>query len=132
MRVLVEVNVSGEMTKAGVTPEQLPAFLEELSELGRLQVEGLMTMTPPARDPEESRKFFRRLRTLSEEVAAHFPHTHIHHLSMGMSQDYAVAVEEGATIVRVGQAIFGPRADGGHLLRSRDYEGVVTDRRTGE
>jgi pyridoxal phosphate enzyme (YggS family) len=91
---LVEVNLSGEPTKSGVAPEQLEAFLELYP-----RVHGLMTMPPLAEDPEASRPYFRRLREIAE---AHG----LAELSMGTSQDYRVAVEEGATLVRVGSALW--------------------------
>jgi hypothetical protein len=91
---LVEVNLSGEPTKSGVAPADLPAFLERYAD-----VRGLMTMPPFAADPEESRPYFRRLRGLAEEHG-------LGELSMGTSQDYRVAVEEGATHVRVGSTLF--------------------------
>jgi uncharacterized pyridoxal phosphate-containing UPF0001 family protein len=92
---LVEVNLSGESSKSGIAPEELPAFLELYGE-----VRGLMTMPPAADDPETSRPYFRRLRELAE---AHG----LPELSMGTSQDYRVAVEEGATLVRVGSVLYG-------------------------
>jgi uncharacterized pyridoxal phosphate-containing UPF0001 family protein len=91
---LVEVNLSGEKTKSGVTPEDLPAFLGLYPD-----VRGLMTMPPFAADPEESRPYFRRLRELAGEQG-------LPELSMGTSQDYRVAVEEGATYVRIGSTLF--------------------------
>ena len=92
---LVEVNLSGELTKSGVAPDDLPAFLELYRD-----VRGLMTMPPPAGDPEASRPYFRQLRELAE---AHG----LAELSMGTSQDYRVAAEEGATYVRVGSVLWG-------------------------
>jgi PLP dependent protein len=94
---LVEVNLSGEATKSGVAPAELPAFLGLYSD-----VRGLMTMPPFAADPEASRPYFRRLRELAHEHG-------LRELSMGTSQDYKVAVEEGATYVRVGSTVFGDR-----------------------
>jgi PLP dependent protein len=94
---LVEVNLSGESTKSGVAPEKLGAFLECYA-----QVRGLMTMPPATGDPEASRPYFRRLRELAAEHG-------LSELSMGTSQDYGVAVEEGATYVRVGSSVFGNR-----------------------
>jgi PLP dependent protein len=94
---LVEVNLSGEPTKSGVIPERLGALLDCYGD-----VRGLMTMPPATDDPETSRPFFRRLRELAEEHG-------LEELSMGTSQDYAVAVEEGATFIRVGSSIFGNR-----------------------
>jgi len=96
---LVEVNLAGEETKSGVSPEQLPRFLAEARELG-VHVQGLMTMPPLADDPERSRPYFRRLRELAGELG-------LAELSMGTSQDYGVAAEEGATLVRVGSVLFG-------------------------
>jgi PLP dependent protein len=96
---LVEVNLAREETKSGVGPDELPGFLEEARSLG-VEVRGLMTMPPLAEDPERSRPHFRRLRELAE---AHG----LADLSMGTSQDFRVAVEEGATLVRVGSVLFG-------------------------
>ena len=96
---LVEVNLAGEETKSGVSPEQLPQFLAEARELG-VDVRGLMTMPPLVDDPERSRPYFRRLRELAGELG-------LAELSMGTSQDYGVAAEEGATLVRVGSVLFG-------------------------
>jgi pyridoxal phosphate enzyme (YggS family) len=96
---LVEVNLAGEETKSGVAPETLPSFLDEVRGLG-VDVRGLMTMPPLAEDPEASRQYFRRLRELAAEHG-------LEQLSMGTSQDYRVAVEEGATVVRVGSVLYG-------------------------
>jgi pyridoxal phosphate enzyme (YggS family) len=96
---LVEVNLSGEETKSGVPAGQLDGFLAEARDLG-VEVRGLMTMPPLAGDPEESRPYFRRLRELAAERA-------LPELSMGTSQDYRVAAEEGATFVRIGSRLFG-------------------------
>ena len=96
---LVEVNLAGEESKSGVSAASLPAFLEEAKILG-VDVRGLMTMPPLADDPEQSRPYFRRLRGLAEEHG-------LSELSMGTSQDYRVAAEEGATLVRVGSVLFG-------------------------
>jgi pyridoxal phosphate enzyme (YggS family) len=110
MPVLVEVNVSGEERKFGVRPDALPAFLDAAGRLGHLQVEGLMTMAPFSSSPEDSRPVFRRLRELAAESdGGRTPRVRMRRLSMGMTQDYETAVEEGATIVRVGTAIFGMR-----------------------
>ena len=100
---LVEVNLGEEPQKGGARPDDLKALLDAMAELGHLRVRGLMAIPPAAADPEATRPHFRRLRELRDA-------THLEHLSMGMSADYAVAVEEGATIVRVGTAIFGARA----------------------
>ena len=96
---LVEVNLSGEESKSGVPRDELGSFLAEASALG-VEVRGLMTMPPLADDPESSRPYFRELRELAETHA-------LRELSMGTSQDYRVAAEEGATLVRVGSVLFG-------------------------
>jgi pyridoxal phosphate enzyme (YggS family) len=96
---LVEVNLSREETKSGLLPDDLPAFLDEVRELG-VEVLGLMTMPPLADDPENSRPYFRQLRELAGRHG-------LQELSMGTSQDYRVAAEEGATLVRVGSVLFG-------------------------
>jgi len=107
-RVLLEVNVSGEGSKHGFAPEALEASLDELLALPRVQVEGFMTMAPLAPEAEASRPYFAALRKLRDRLAekSGIP---LDTLSMGMSGDYEVAVEEGATLVRVGSAIFGSR-----------------------
>ena len=107
-RVLLEVNVSGEGSKHGFEPELLERDLEGLLALPRLQVEGFMTMAPLASDQESARPFFAQLRELRDRLAvqAGIP---LQTLSMGMSGDFEVAVEEGATLVRVGSALFGDR-----------------------
>jgi len=106
-RVLVQVNVSGEESKYGLDPLELPDFLEALRDLPRLSVQGLMTMAPWVDNPEEARPVFRRLRELQQKLRR--PEMMLPELSMGMTADYTVAVEEGATLVRVGTALFGPR-----------------------
>lgn len=98
--VYAEVNVSGENSKYGILPGSLPSFLEELRGMTNLRMEGLMTMAPFSRDPEGSRPYFRMLAKLARERG-------VSGLSMGMSGDFTVAIEEGATIIRVGRAIFG-------------------------
>lgn len=107
--VLLEVNVSGEESKHGFTPEGLRAAMPHLATLGHLRIEGLMTMAPFVDDAEQARPVFRRLRELRDELAALYPAVGLHHLSMGMTNDFTVAIEEGATIVRIGTAIFGSR-----------------------
>ena len=110
-KALVEVNVSGEESKHGVSPADLPALLRAISDGGNVLVQGLMTMAPLSDNPETARPHFRRLRQLAEEVRAWgLPGVTMEHLSMGMSGDFEVAVEEGATLVRVGTAIFGARS----------------------
>jgi pyridoxal phosphate enzyme (YggS family) len=107
-KVLLEINVAGEATKFGFTPPKLWAQLEELLAFDRLQIEGLMCIPPPGPRPEDSRKYFVTLRDLRDALQAE-ARVPLPQLSMGMSGDYGVAVEEGATIVRVGTAIFGVR-----------------------
>jgi pyridoxal phosphate enzyme (YggS family) len=107
--VLVEVNLGGEDTKGGVEPEGAEALLREALAATSLRVEGLMAVPPFREDPEESRPQFRRLRELAESLRQRTG-SPLPHLSMGMSHDFEVAVEEGATIVRVGTALFGTRA----------------------
>jgi hypothetical protein len=107
VRVLVQVDLAGETTKFGVPESELFPTLEALKGLESLEVEGLMILPPYNEDPEKSRPYFRRLRELSEKgLSAGLLRGY---LSMGMSQDFEVAVEEGATLVRVGTALFGER-----------------------
>lgn len=106
---LIEVNTTGEAAKQGVEPEQLGALLEELVALPHVQVRGLMTMGPLAGGLAGARHAFRRLRELLDAARRRHAAAPLEHLSMGMSGDYEVAVEEGATWVRVGSALFGPR-----------------------
>ena len=107
-RVLLEVNVSGEGSKFGFKPAALRSQMDELLALNRLSIEGLMTIPPFAPEPDASRHFFAELRELRDELAQIGGIT-LPQLSMGMSDDFAVAIEEGATLVRVGTAIFGKR-----------------------
>ena len=110
--ILIQVNTSGEPSKYGMTPNATPALIERIvSELPGVQVQGLMTMAPHAEDPETARPFFRRLRELRDDMAGRHGGSLVH-LSMGMSNDYAVAVEEGATIIRIGTGLFGARRRG--------------------
>jgi len=102
MPVLLQVNVSGEATKSGFSVAELSQAAEEIARLPRLEVKGLMTIAPLVADAEEVRPIFRRLRQLRDELG-------LEHLSMGMTDDFEVAVEEGATMVRIGRAIFGQR-----------------------
>lgn len=105
--VLIEVNVSGEHAKHGVEPGRALSLAAEVASLEGVSVRGLMTMPPFPRDPQDSRPFYRRLADLSLELRGDMPDAY--ELSMGMTRDFEVAVEEGATIVRIGEAIFGPR-----------------------
>ncbi len=108
-RVLFQVNVSGEESKGGFTPAALWVAAREFAALPNVRAEGLMTIAPLGADEGELRRVFRSLRALRDELAPVFPDRVWRHLSMGMTGDYEVAVEEGATLVRVGRAIFGQR-----------------------
>jgi PLP dependent protein len=105
VRVLLEVNVAGEPSKFGVAPADVAGMAERVGALPGIELLGLMTVAPQADDPEDVRPVFRTLRGLRDAAG-------LRELSMGMTDDFEVAVEEGATIVRVGRAIFGPRHDG--------------------
>jgi len=107
-RVLLQVNVAGEGSKFGFSPDKLRHQMEELLALPRLSILGLMTIPPLAEEAEASRKYFVQLRELRDRVQTDF-RVDLAQLSMGMTQDYAIAIEEGATLVRVGTAIFGER-----------------------
>jgi len=107
-RVLLEINVAGEGSKIGFKPETLRAEMEMLLALTRLSIEGLMTIPPLASEAEGSRRYFVKLRELRDALEKEF-RVKLPHLSMGMTSDFAVAIEEGATLVRVGTAIFGER-----------------------
>ena len=109
MPVLLEVNLAGEASKFGYQPQALLSELKQLSALPRIEVQGLLTVPPWSPDAENSRPHFRRLRELKQkcEQVLGMP---LPHLSMGMTGDFEVAIEEGATIVRIGTALFGPRA----------------------
>jgi pyridoxal phosphate enzyme (YggS family) len=112
MPVLLEVNVSGEESKYGLPLTDRAAFevaVSEIAALSHLRLDGLMTVAFVARDPEEVRPIFARLRALQDELRTRFPQTGWQHLSMGMTDDFEVAIEEGATMLRIGRAIFGPR-----------------------
>lgn len=104
--VLLEVKLSAEQAKAGASPEQLPDLIAAVSECPNLRLAGLMTMPPWSADQEKSRPYFRRL----HELACRHGRLRLPHLSMGMSHDLEAAIEEGATIVRVGTALFGKRS----------------------
>src|SRR5919197_2647888 len=118
-RVLFQVNVSGEASKSGFTPAELRTVVERLAALPHLQPEGLMTIAPQGADEEELRGIFRALRLLRDQLAPAFPGAPWRHLSMGMTDDYEIAVEEGTTLVRGGRAIFGERLPGGAAVSGR-------------
>ena len=103
LEVFVQVNVSGEATKHGCRPEEAAALVQAVRQSTRLRLRGFMTMAPFTSDPERARPHFRRLRRLRDDIAQDSS------LSMGMSQDFEVAIEEGADVVRIGTAIFGER-----------------------
>jgi pyridoxal phosphate enzyme (YggS family) len=126
--VLVEVNTSGEASKGGVTPKRLPFLMEAFSGLEHVAVTGLSTVAPVVHFPEDARPYFRRLAALREETRRRFPQFEMKHLSMGMSQDYVVAVEEGATLVRIGEAIFGPRPLAGTGYRHAALQAALANR----
>ena len=108
--VLVEVNVAQEESKFGVTTEETISLVEEIAKLPHIQVRGLMTIAPFVEDPEENRGIFRKLKQLSVDIAAkNINNVNMSVLSMGMTNDYEVAIEEGATMIRVGTGIFGER-----------------------
>jgi pyridoxal phosphate enzyme (YggS family) len=108
--VLIEVSIAGEAAKAGVAMQEITALVREAAKLKNISIKGLMTMPPYSEDPEDSRPFFRKLRELGETIKKeNIPNVSMNELSMGMSGDFEVAVEEGATLVRVGTAIFGGR-----------------------
>jgi pyridoxal phosphate enzyme (YggS family) len=108
LRVFVEVNVADEPQKAGVSPGETEALVDGIDALPWLTVTGLMAIPPQQEDPEESRPHFAAMRRLFDEIRSGRPE--LHHLSMGMSADFEIAVEEGATEVRVGRALFGGRS----------------------
>jgi hypothetical protein len=110
LRVLVQIKLGDEATKSGVAPREAPALIEAAVRLPNLELAGLMAIPPPPRVPEDSRPWFARLRGLREQWdGTCCPRGTLRELSMGMSADYEVAVQEGATIVRVGSSIFGDR-----------------------
>ena len=104
--VLIEVNVAGEEQKYGITPKNAAELAQTVAEAPSLDLRGLMTMAPFVDDPEAVRPVFARLRELSERLAPDLPEGAMRDLSMGMTQDFEVAIEEGATLVRVGSALF--------------------------
>lgn len=106
---LLQVKLGDEATKSGLAPHDLPQVYAAVRELPNLRVRGLMTIPPFCPNPEDARPYFRRLRALRDELRDRFPDDDLPELSMGMSHDFEVAVEEGATLIRVGTAVFGAR-----------------------
>jgi hypothetical protein len=104
--VLIEVNTSGEKTKFGVAPKKTEELAEEITNLSNLRLLGLMTMAPMVEDPEKSRPYYKKLKEIYDEVSDKVAVAKMEYLSMGMTQDYEVAIEEGANMVRIGRAIF--------------------------
>jgi PLP dependent protein len=110
VRTFIEVNLGGEESKSGVARENVAPLLEEAAKLSWVRIEGLMTVPPFRQNPEDMRRYFRQLFDLKEKLAKLcLPNMDLKELSMGMTRDYTIAIEEGATIVRVGTALFGPR-----------------------
>ena len=110
MPVLIEVNIAHEEQKHGAMPEDVAALIREISNLSNIRVKGLMTMGPFLEDPEGLRPYFRQTKALFDEIKAlALPNVEMDYLSMGMSDSYRIAIEEGATMVRIGTRIFGPR-----------------------
>ncbi len=107
--VLLQINVSGDASKEGMSPAETSELARQIVDLPGIQVDGLMTIAPLVEDPEQVRPVFRELRHLRDQLRSELPQCSWQHLSMGMTDDYAVAIEEGATIVRIGRAIFGER-----------------------
>ena len=109
-RVLIEVNLGGEESKSGAPPEEAPGLIRAVAQMANLSIRGLMTMAPWYDDPERARPCFAGLRAIRDRIAAEkIPNVAMRELSMGMTDDFEVAVEEGSTIVRIGRAIFGER-----------------------
>ncbi|GCE14118.1 YggS family pyridoxal phosphate-dependent enzyme [Tengunoibacter tsumagoiensis] len=113
--ILLQVNISGETSKEGMQPDEVPGLARQIVALPNLEVQGLMTIAPRVEEPETVRPIFRALRILRDQLQQEIPDSSWSQLSMGMTDDYCVAIEEGATIVRVGRAIFGERIDRGEL-----------------
>ena len=110
MPILLQVNISGEKSKLGIDPLDLPREIRKFAKLEGVKISGLMTIPPFDRDPETSRPYYARLRELRDTCSSlNIPRICLDELSMGMSNDYEVAIEEGATLVRVGTELFGPR-----------------------
>ncbi|SEN08848.1 YggS family pyridoxal phosphate-dependent enzyme [Lihuaxuella thermophila] len=114
LRAFIQVNVAGEDTKFGISPQELEEFALEVANLSSIEIVGLMTMAPIAEDPEEVRPVFRELKHLQEKIQRlNHPRLQVPHLSMGMSQDFEIAIEEGATWIRLGSVLVGEGKRGG-------------------
>ena len=113
LRVLLQVNVSGEASKEGISLAEAPELARQVLALSHLEVQGLMTIAPLVENAEEVRPVFRKLRMLRDRLCIELPECAWQHLSMGMTGDYSIAIAEGATIVRIGRAIFGERVKKG-------------------
>ena len=107
--VLLEVHLSEEPTKSGFAPEELTGVIEAAADLPAIRVEGLMTIAPRSATGQAARPYFRRLRELRDALGERYPDLRLRHLSMGMTADFEAAITEGATLVRLGRAIFGER-----------------------
>jgi PLP dependent protein len=119
MPILLEVNAAGESSKFGYKPETLLAELEAINALKKIEIHGLMTVPPYSPNAERSRPYFQQLRELKKKCEAILG-APLPHLSMGMSGDFEIAIQEGATIVRVGTALFGPRSYANTAKRSAE------------
>ena len=112
IRAFIEVNLANEQSKTGIAKGDVADLLKRIAGLGHIRAEGLMTVPPFRENPEEVRPYFRELRDLRDSLSSlNLPNVQLQELSMGMSHDFTVAIEEGATIVRVGTALFGPRGE---------------------
>lgn len=110
MPCLVEVNMAHEESKGGIAPEEAPAFVRSISDLKHLKIEGLMTVAPYVENPGENRGYFRALRNLAVDIGSqNIDNISMRHLSMGMTGDFEIAIEEGATMIRIGSGILGER-----------------------
>jgi len=109
--VLIQINTSGEEAKYGISPDEVPGFLEELSKLQNLQIQGLMTITPLSDNPETVKPYLIKLKEIFDKITAEHTYSNIQmkYLSMGMTQDFEAAIEVGANMVRIGTAIFGEK-----------------------
>lgn len=110
MDILIEINIGGEESKWGFTPEELPSVIEEISKLPNISIKGLMAIPPVCENSEENRKYFRKMYKLFIDIGTKkMDNNNMEYLSMGMSDDYEIAIEEGANIIRLGTALFGRR-----------------------